>query len=90
MWNVLKGDMSIVGPRPPLPREVAQYSAYQRKRLSVKPGLTCYWQTRKDRNLCSFDEWVEMDLQYIRDRSIGTDLKIIFKTFGAVLGMNGE
>ncbi len=90
LWNVLRGDMSIVGPRPPVPREVAQYSDYQRQRLSVTPGLTCYWQVRKDRNLCSFDEWVEMDLQYIRERSIGTDLKIIFKTFGAVLGMNGE
>ena len=87
--NVLLGDMSIVGPRPPLLREVEQYSDYQRQRLSVTPGLTCYWQVRKDRNLCSFDEWVEMDLQYIRERSIGTDLKIIFKTFGAVLGMNG-
>ena len=90
LWNVLRGDMSIVGPRPPVPREVAQYSDYQRQRLSVTPGLTCYWQVRKDRNLCSFDEWVEMDLQYIRERSIDTDLKIILKTFGAVLGMNGE
>ncbi len=90
LWNVLRGDMSIVGPRPPIPREVVQYSDYQRQRLSVTPGLTCYWQVRKDRNMCSFDEWVEMDLQYIQERSIGTDLKIILKTFGAVLGMNGE
>ena len=90
LWNVLKGDMSIVGPRPPVPREVAQYTDHQRQRLSVTPGLTCYWQVRKDRNLCSFDEWVEMDLQYIRERSVWTDLKIIFSTFGAVLGMNGE
>lgn len=90
LWNVLRGDMSIVGPRPPVPREVVQYSDYQRQRLSVTPGLTCYWQVRKDRNMCSFDEWVEMDLQYIQDRSIKTDIKIILKTFGAVLGMNGE
>ena len=90
LWNVLRGDMSIVGPRPPLPREVELYSDYQRQRLRVTPGLTCYWQVRKDRNMCSFDEWVEMDLQYIQERSIGTDLKIILKTFGAVLGMNGE
>ena len=90
LWNVLRGDMSIVGPRPPVPREVKQYNSYQQQRLSVTPGLTCYWQVRKERNLCSFDEWVEMDLQYIRERSISTDLKIIFKTFGAVLGMNGQ
>ena len=82
--------MSIVGPRPPLPREVEQYTDHQMQRLSVTSGLTCYWQVRKDRNLCSFDEWVEMDLRYISERSIGTDLKIIFKTFGAVLGMTGE
>lgn len=90
LWNVLRGDMSIVGPRPPLLREVAQYNDYQRQRLSVTPGLTCYWQVRKERNRCSFDKWVELDLQYIRERSIKTDVKIIFKTFGAVLGMNGE
>ena len=90
LWNVLKGDMSIVGPRPPVPREVAQYTDYQRQRLNVTPGLTCYWQVQRDRNYCSFDEWVEMDIRYIRERSVGTDMKIIFKTFGAVLGMNGE
>lgn len=88
--NILKGNMSIVGPRPPLPREVAQYTDYQKQRLSVTPGLTCYWQVRNDRNQCSFDEWVEMDLQYIRDRSVWTDLKIIFQTVGTVLGMSGQ
>lgn len=90
LWNVLKGDMSIVGPRPPVPREVRQYTDYQMQRLSVTPGLTCYWQVRKERNQCSFEEWVEMDLRYIRKQSIGTDLKIILKTFSAVLGMNGR
>lgn len=90
LLNVLLGNMSVVGPRPPLPREVELYSDYQRQRLSVTPGLTCYWQVRKDRNVCNFDEWIELDLQYIRERSVGTDLKVILKTFGAVLGMNGE
>lgn len=88
--NVFKGEMSVVGPRPPLPREVELYSDYQWQRLSVTPGLTCYWQVQKDRNLCSFDDWVELDLQYIREQSIVTDLKIIAKTFGAVFGMRGE
>ena len=90
LWNILKGDMSIVGPRPPLPREVEEYSEYERQRLLVTPGLTCYWQIQPHRNELSFDEWVELDVAYIRDSSFCTDWKIIFKTFGAVLGMNGE
>ncbi|MGN0803395.1 MAG: sugar transferase [Candidatus Faecivicinus sp.] len=88
--NILIGDMSIVGPRPALPREVAEYSEYQRQRLLVQPGLTCYWQIQPRRNSLSFDEWIELDLKYIRERSFRTDWKIIFKTFGAVIGMNGE
>ncbi len=90
LWNVLKGDMSIVGPRPGLPREVSQYDDYARQRLLVQPGLTCYWQIQPNRNSLSFDEWVELDIQYIKERSFRTDWKIIGKTFGAVLGMNGE
>lgn len=90
LWNILKGDMSIVGPRPPLPREVEEYGEYERQRLLVTPGLTCYWQIQPHRNDLSFDEWVELDVAYIRDSSFCTDWKIIFKTFGAVLGMNGE
>lgn len=89
LWNVLKGDMSIVGPRPGLPREVEQYDAYARQRLLVQPGLTCFWQIQPDRNSLSFDEWVELDVKYIKERSFRTDWKIIFATFGAVLGMNG-
>lgn len=89
LWNVLKGEMSIVGPRPALPREVAQYDAYARQRLFITPGLTCFWQIQPNRNSLSFDEWLELDLKYIRERSFLTDWKIIFKTFGAVLGMNG-
>lgn len=90
LWNVLKGEMSIVGPRPSLPREVEQYDDYARQRLLITPGLTCYWQIQDNRNDLSFDEWVELDVRYIRERSFATDWKIIFRTFGAVLGMNGE
>ena len=90
LWNVLRGDMSIVGPRPALPREVKQYNAYARQRLLVTPGLTCYWQIQPHRNSLSFQQWLDLDILYIRERSFLTDWKIIFKTFGAVLGMNGE
>ena len=90
LFNVLKGEMSIVGPRPALPREVEQYDDYARQRLLVTPGLTCIWQVQPQRNSLTFDEWLELDIQYIRYRSFATDWKIIFKTFGAVLGMNGE
>lgn len=82
--------MSIVGPRPALPREVAQYDEYARQRLWVMPGLTCYWQIQPRRNELSFAEWLELDLKYIRERSFRTDWKIIFKTLSAVLGMHGE
>lgn len=89
LWNILKGDMSIVGPRPGLPREVAQYSDYARQRLLIQPGLTCYWQIQPDRNSLTFDQWVELDIKYIKERSFLVDWKIIFATIGAVLGMNG-
>ena len=90
LLNVLRGEMSIVGPRPPIPREVEEYDDYAMQRLLITPGLTCYWQIQPHRNDLSFDEWLELDLQYINDRSFLTDWKIIFKTFGAVLGMNGQ
>ncbi len=90
LWNILKGDMSIVGPRPALPREVAQYDDYMKQRLIVTPGLTCYWQIQPRRNELSFEEWMELDIKYIQERSFKVDWKIIFSTFGAVLGMNGE
>ena len=88
--NILKGDMSIVGPRPALPREVKKYDDYERQRLYVRPGLTCYWQVQPRRNDLSFDQWLELDLKYIRERSFATDWKIIFRTFRAVIGMEGE
>lgn len=90
LFNILKGDMSIVGPRPALPREVEQYSAYQAQRLFITPGLTCYWQIQPNRNDISFDEWVEMDIQYIRERSFLVDWKIIFKTIIVVLTKQGR
>ena len=89
LLNVLKGDMSIVGPRPPLPREVEMYDDYQKQRLAVTPGLTCYWQVQPERNSISFDDWMKCDLKYIENRSFKTDLIIIFKTAGAVFGMEG-
>lgn len=90
LWNVLCGSMSLVGPRPPLAREVEQYDEHQLKRLSVTPGITCYWQIQPKRNSLSFDEWIELDFKYIRERSFKTDIKILFKTVGAVFGMEGE
>lgn len=90
LYNVLRGDMSIVGPRPGLPREVEQYDSYARQRLLVTPGLTCYWQIQPNRNSLSFEEWLELDLKYIKERSFLTDWRIIFATFRAVIGMNGE
>ena len=87
--NILKGDMSIVGPRPPLPREAEEYTAHQRQRLTVTPGLTCFWQVSPNRNSLSFDAWVELDLRYIREQSWLLDWKLIFQTGRAVLRREG-
>ena len=80
LFNVLRGDMGIVGPRPPLPREVEEYTQYQLLRLSVKPGLTCNWQVRSDRNKLPFSVWVEEDMEYILHASLWVDLKLVVKT----------
>ncbi|NRG28427.1 sugar transferase [Bacillus circulans] len=83
--NVLKGEMSLVGPRPSLPQEVAAYSSYERQRLKVVPGITCYWQVGGRSNL-SFMEWVELDLKYIKERNLFIDFKLIIKTFFVLFG----
>ncbi|MED3751775.1 sugar transferase [Geobacillus stearothermophilus] len=87
LWNVLKGEMSLVGPRPPLPREVAQYTEYDKQRLLVTPGCTGLWQV-SGRNDLGFDEMVELDLKYIRERSLLYDIKIIFKTIKIMIRPN--
>ena len=86
--NILKGDMSIVGPRPPLPDEVAQYTDYHRQRLMVTPGLTCFWQAYGRSDL-SFEDWVDMDMKYIKRRSISLDISLIIRTVYAVIFKRG-
>lgn len=88
LLNVLKGDMSFVGPRPPLPCEVEKYEDWQLARLSVIPGITCLWQVSGRSKLC-FDDWVRLDLEYIERRSVPLDLVIMFKTIPAVLSGDG-
>lgn len=84
LWNVLVGDMSVVGPRPPVPREVALYTPEDRQRLLAKPGLTCVWQV-SGRSKIDFNGQVRLDIQYIRSQSFWLDLKLLFKTIPAVL-----
>jgi exopolysaccharide biosynthesis polyprenyl glycosylphosphotransferase len=86
--NVLKGDMSLVGPRPPLPREVEQYRPGDMVRLSVKPGLTCLWQIR-GRSQVGFDQWMEYDREYVRNLSLGLDLQILLRTVWVVITCRG-
>jgi len=84
LFNVLKGEMSLVGPRPPIPKEVDEYSIWQRRRLSMKPGMTCLWQIAPGRNDLSFEEWMKLDLQYIDNWSLFNDFKILLLTARAV------
>ena len=86
--NVLRGDMSIVGPRPPVPKEVAQYEAWQQRRLSVRPGLTCIWQV-SGRDQISFQEWMYLDMRYIDHWSLAEDLSLILQTVPVVLSGRG-
>ncbi len=83
--NVLKGEMSLIGPRPPMPSEVEKYDIWQRRRLSMKPGLTCLWQVAPNRNKITFEEWMKMDLGYIDNWSLGLDFKILLRTTMTVL-----
>ena len=85
LFNVLKGDMSLVGPRPPIPREVIQYNKYQYQRLLVKPGITCYWQV-SGRNNIDFIDWMKLDIKYVREKNIWIDVKLIFKTVFVLFG----
>lgn len=89
LWNVLKGEMSLVGPRPPLPDEVARYEKWQRRRLSMKPGLTGLWQVSGRSDLPSFDQWMELDLAYIDNWSLTLDAKILLRTIPTVLSGRG-
>lgn len=88
LWNVFRQDMSLVGPRPPLPSEVNLYDPKHRKRLSVKPGITCIWQI-SGRNDVDFDQWMEMDAEYVDNWSLALDMKILVKTVPVVLGRKG-
>lgn len=88
LWNVFIGDMSLVGPRPAVPAEVAQYTDYQRGRLQVKPGITCFWQV-SGRSDLSFEEQVRLDIRYAHERSLGLDIVLLLKTIPAVLFARG-
>jgi exopolysaccharide biosynthesis polyprenyl glycosylphosphotransferase len=88
LWNVFIGDMSLVGPRPPVPREVAQYTARERQRLFVKPGITCIWQV-SGRSDIPFPEQVLLDIEYMQKRSLWTDIKLLLRTLPAVLLARG-
>jgi lipopolysaccharide/colanic/teichoic acid biosynthesis glycosyltransferase len=88
--NVLNGTMTLVGPRPCIPREVLSYEEVWKQRMYVTPGLTCYWQITPRRNDIPFEQWVALDLKYIQERSFLVDWKIIFQTVGAVLRQQGE
>lgn len=88
LWNVLRGDMSLVGPRPPLPEECRHYGPRERRRLSVKPGITCIWQV-SGRSDLDFDTWVDMDIEYIERWTLRRDLKLLVLTLPAVISGRG-
>jgi lipopolysaccharide/colanic/teichoic acid biosynthesis glycosyltransferase len=86
--NIIKGDMSIVGPRPPLPNEVEKYTIYERRRLAVKPGLTCFWQV-SGRNRIGFDDWMRLDMKYVDEHNLFLDAQLVAQTFGVVFSAKG-
>jgi len=90
LWSVFKGDMSLVGPRPAGPQELARYESWHRRKLSIKPGITCLWQVQGRNKINDFDEWVRLDLEYIENWSLGLDLKILIRTALAVLKGTGS
>ncbi|GAN35346.1 undecaprenyl-phosphate galactose phosphotransferase [Candidatus Brocadia sinica JPN1] len=85
LWNVFKGDMSLVGPRPPIPAEVERYKPWQRRRLSMRPGITCLWQACGRNKITDFNEWMKLDLEYIDNWSLWLDFKILLRTIPVVL-----
>lgn len=90
LYSVLKGDMSLVGPRPPLATEYAQFTEFQKQKLAVRPGMTCLWQVGGRNQVSDFDEWVRLDLEYIRSWSLCLDLKILLRTVKVVFSASGK
>jgi lipopolysaccharide/colanic/teichoic acid biosynthesis glycosyltransferase len=90
LYSVLKGDMSLVGPRPPLATEYQRFTKFQEQKLQVKPGITCLWQVNGRNQVNDFDAWVRLDLEYIRCWSLGLDVKILLRTVAAVLAGSGK
>jgi lipopolysaccharide/colanic/teichoic acid biosynthesis glycosyltransferase len=89
LYSVLKGDMSLVGPRPPAKQEADQFEFWQRRKLSVKPGITCFWQVNGRNEIASFDEWARLDIEYIKQASMSCDLRILLRTIPAVVRGKG-
>jgi lipopolysaccharide/colanic/teichoic acid biosynthesis glycosyltransferase len=89
LWSVLKGDMSLVGPRPPLPDEFSQYEEWQCGKLAVKPGITCFWQVSGRSEISDFRTWARLDLQYIREWNLWLDFRLLLRTIPAVLSGRG-
>ncbi len=89
LWSVLRGDMSLVGPRPPLPEEFDRYDTWHRGKLAVTPGITCYWQISGRSDIDDFDEWMRLDQRYIQEWSLWADLKILVRTVPAVVRGHG-
>jgi lipopolysaccharide/colanic/teichoic acid biosynthesis glycosyltransferase len=90
LFNIMKGEMSLIGPRPPLLEETRQYKRWQLRRLSVRPGLSCFWQIKPDRNNIKFEKWMELDLAYIDNWSLRLDFMILLKTIKTVFLRTGS